>query len=311
MNGLELCRAYFEEYGRPMLERDFPELLPHIAAGLFGGGSECLGFDDEISRDHDFEAGFLILLPDEDVIDRKAEFRLERAYAKLPAEFEGVSRPKLSPVGGARRGVLRISELFTRLVGSPDGGLSLSQWLTVPSQSLLEATCGEIYLDGSGEVTAIREALSRFPDDVRRKRLAGQLLIMAQAGQYNYPRCIAHGESGAAQLAACEFAKAAISAIFLLNDRYEPYYKWSFRALRALPRLSIEAELLEYLITSGNDDAEEKSRVIEGVAADVIDELAEQGLTQAVCGDLEKHAYSVNDGVTDGELRNMHVLSGV
>ena len=38
MNGLELSRAFFEECGRPMLETQFPELMPFLAAGLFGSG---------------------------------------------------------------------------------------------------------------------------------------------------------------------------------------------------------------------------------------------------------------------------------
>ncbi|MBQ9562362.1 MAG: hypothetical protein IJU99_02815, partial [Lachnospiraceae bacterium] len=67
MNGLELSRAYFEAFGRQMLEEQFPELLPHLAAGLFGSGSECFGFVDEVSRDHDFEPGFCIFLPGEEV----------------------------------------------------------------------------------------------------------------------------------------------------------------------------------------------------------------------------------------------------
>ena len=58
MKGLELARDYFERCGRPMLERDFPELMPFLAAGLCGSGSECFGWDDEVSRDHDFEPGF-------------------------------------------------------------------------------------------------------------------------------------------------------------------------------------------------------------------------------------------------------------
>ena len=60
MNGLEISRAYFDECGMPMLEEKFPELLPHVAAGLFGSGSECFGFDDELSRDHDFDPGFML-----------------------------------------------------------------------------------------------------------------------------------------------------------------------------------------------------------------------------------------------------------
>ena len=143
--------------------------------------------------------------------------------------------------------------------------------------------------------------------------MAGQLLLMAQAGQYNYLRCLKHGETAAAQLAVFEFAKACTSVIFLLNRRYQPYYKWRFRALRALPKLSLLAELLEYLLTTDNADetAQEKYDVMEGMAADIIDELMAQGLTQANCGDLEKHAYSVNDGIADAQLRNLHVLAAV
>ena len=56
MNGMEISRAYYEAFGKPMLE-EFPGILPYAAAGLLGSGSECLGFDDEVSRDHDFEPG--------------------------------------------------------------------------------------------------------------------------------------------------------------------------------------------------------------------------------------------------------------
>ena len=313
MNGLELSRAYFEAYGKPMLEEQFPQLLPYLAVGTLGSGSKCFGFDDELSRDHDFEPGFCIFLPGEDVVDRRSAFLLERAYAKLPKEFEGVKKPLLQPVGGPRRGVLRLSEFFQNKVGSPDGLLTLSQWLQVPEQGLAEATNGEVYFDHYGALTRIREALAYYPEDLRRKKLAGALLLMAQSGQYNYSRCLGHAETGAAQLAVLEFCKSTMCVIFLLNRRYQPYYKWSFRALRALPLLSIEAELLEYLITTDNEPetAQEKQRVMEGIAADVIDALQDQHLTQAICGDLEKHAYSVNDQIGDPELRNLHILAAI
>ena len=313
MKGLEIARSYYEEFGKPMLREKFPELIPFLAAGLTGSGSECYGFDDDVSRDHDFEPGFCLFLPGEDVVDRKAAFALERAYAALPKEYMGLRRQALSPVGGARHGVLRTAEFMTGKVGCGDGELSAMQWLMLPEYALSEAVNGEIFEDPYGEVTAIRGKLRRRPADVRCKKLAGQLLLMGQSGQYNYKRCLAHGETAAAQLAVVEFVSSAMSAVFLLNDVYQPYYKWSFRAMRALPRLSLTAELLEYLLTSDNEEdaREEKYDVMEGIAADVIGELKEQGLTQAVCGDLEKHAYSVNDRVADPQIRNMHILAAV
>ena len=81
MKGLEIAKAFYKEYGEPMLRDRFPSLIPYLAVGLMGRGSECFGFDDEVSRDHDFEPGFCIFLPGEDVVDRRTEFLLERAYA--------------------------------------------------------------------------------------------------------------------------------------------------------------------------------------------------------------------------------------
>ena len=313
MTGLELSRAYFEECGLPMLREQFPRLMPLLCAGLTGSGSECFGFDDGVSRDHDFEPGFCLFLPDESAVDRKDAFALERAYAKLPREFRGFRRSLMSPVGGPRRGVLRTAEYFSEKIGSPSGVLSPVQWLSAPDHALAECVNGEIFFDGPGSVTEIRARLNRYPEDVRRKKLAGNLLLMAQSGQYNYARCLRHGETGAAQLAVCEFARSCMQAVFLLNNVYMPYYKWSFRAMRALPRLSLLAELMEYLVTTDNSEAlsGDKQDVMEGVAADVIEELQRQKLTQAVCGDLEKHAYSVQDGIRDASIRNLHILFSV
>ena len=313
MNGLELSERFYRECVRPMLSEQFSDLLPQLAIGLFGSGSECYGFDDAVSTDHDFEPGVCILLPGEDAVDRQAAFRLERAYAKLPKEFLGFRRSAIAPVGGARHGVLRTAEVFSDKVGAPDGILTLQQWLTVPAHALSEATNGKLFYDGLGEVTRIREGLSRYPEDVRRKKLAGHLLLMAQAGQYNYTRCLKHGETGAAQLAVTEFVRHMMSAAFLLNSVYEPYYKWSFRAMRSLPKLSLLAETAEYLLSTDNEPslAESKYDMIEDAAADVIDALQEQELTKAICGDLEKHAYSVNDSIADGEIRNLHILAAV
>lgn len=312
MKGLELSERFYKEYGEPMLKERFPHLLPLIAVGLVGAGSECLGYDDDISRDHDFEAGFCIFLPDETIVDRKAEFELERAYSYLPREFMGYKRSGLSPVGGNRHGVMRTAEFFAGKTGTPDGVLSLGEWFFLSEQSLAEATDGKIFYDGLGEVTAIRERLAYMPNDVRLKKLAGNLLVMGQAGQYNYPRCIARGDTAAAQLAVFEFVKAALNVAFLLNRRYAPYYKWTFRALAELAVLSELYGELEYLISSANgEEAGRKAEIIEGVCARVISELRAQELSGADCEEIEAHAYAVNDKISDGGVRNLHILYAI
>lgn len=308
MQGIEISKLFFEQYGMPMLQAEFNHILPLLAIGLCGSGSECYGYDDEISRDHDFEAGFCIFVPES--IDRKVEFQLKRAYNKLPKEFMGIKRGIVSPVGGNRHGVIYTARFFTEKTGSPNGCLSLSDWFNVPEFSLLEATNGEIFIDNLGEITEIRQKLSKMPQDVKLKKLAAHLLNMGQAGQYNYNRCIRRNETGGAQLAAVEFVKSALNTIFLINDCYMPYYKWCFHALCELPRLSDLAIPLEFIISSDNtpDNASLKSGLIEDIAFNIIKELKDDGITKAVCNDLEKHAYSVNDQIENTSLRNEHIL---
>ena len=215
MKGIELSKEYFEAFGKEVLETEFSAALPLLAVGLVGGGSECLGFDDEVSTDHDFEPGFCIFLPDEETVDRRTAFLLERAYAKLPKEFMGFKRSPLNPVGGNRHGVIRMEDFFLEKVGSRDGRLSLGQWFSVPEQGLLEATSGAVFFDNLGKFSEIRKRLGYFPEDIRLKKLSGHLLLMAQSGQYNYNRCILRGNTAAAQMAVFEFTKSALHTIYL------------------------------------------------------------------------------------------------
>lgn len=313
MKGIEISKAYFEEYGQPMLEKDFHNVLPYLCVGMVGSGSDCYGFDDEISRDHDFEPGFCIFIPDEEIIDRRTEFLLERAFAKLPKEFMGLKRSLVSPVGGKRNGVIRTDEFYTNKIGCSDGNLSVHDWLTVPESYLFEATNGEIFFDNYGKFTEIRNRIMNMPEDIRLKKLAGNLLLMAQSGQYNYSRCLSHGETGAAQLAVIEFVNAAMKTVYLLNKKYMPYYKWSFRAMRSLELFSTFSDSFEYLLTSENDreTAEVKVGVIEDIASMIIGYLIENDMTKAICGDLEKHAYSINDSIADPNIRNMNIFAAV
>lgn len=313
MKGLELSRLFFEEHGLPMLREKFPEALPYLAAGLVGRGSEMLGYDDALSADHDFEPGFCLFLPAEAVIDRRTAFELERAYSYLPREYKGFKRANLSSQDDLRHGIIRAADFYSNLTGSPDGNLSAAQWLSLSDYNLLEATNGEIYFDNLGEFTRIRTALSYYPSDIRLKKLAGELYLMGQSGSYNFNRTIAHGETAAAQLGLSRYAEACLHVIFLINRAYMPYYKWAFRALRALPILGDLGDSLEYLLTTPNtpDDVSLKNEVITMIDNLIKECLAEERLIMDPERDLGACALAVNDAIADEKIRNMNLLAGV
>lgn len=310
MKGIDISREYFLQYGKPMLDSEFADIKHLLAAGLVGSGSECYGFDDDISKDHDFEPGFYIFVPDE--LNEKAVFKLQRAYDKLPQEFMGIKRNSVAAVGGRRNGVKRISDFYLEKIGSKEGELEIGQALTIPDYALYEATNGEVFFDSLGRFSAIREKIKNRDESVRLKKIAGNLLLMAQSGQYNYQRCIKRGETAAAQLAAFEFSKSALQLIFLLNKSFMPYYKWCFKAARQIDSLGI-CDSLEFLISSDNSSktAALKCEIIEDVSRMISDELRALGLTNGQHKELELHAYEVNGSIKDVDIRNQHILCGV
>ncbi len=307
MQGLEEARRLYERYGVDMIERLFPAWAPRIAVGLVGHGSECFGFDDELSRDHDFPEGFCLWLDDE--TDRAIGVPLARAYRALPFR----KAEERSALSESSRGVRRISDFYRRYTGSPGAPEDLMQWLSLPSHALAEATNGEVWRDDQGLFSSIRERLlTGMPEDVRLKKLAARVITMAQAGQYNYPRCVRHGELGAAMLALAEFVNAACGAIYLLNRRHMPYYKWQLRGMEGLEKLAGMKDALEFLLTAENDEQGRvlKSAVTEDICTSVVQELRAQHLTHGSWDYLEPHAFEIVEHIQSPELRAMHIMEG-
>ena len=59
IKGLALCREFFHEEAEPILKKQYPEL--RYSAGLIGYGSDVLGYDDPVSRDHMWGTAFLLV----------------------------------------------------------------------------------------------------------------------------------------------------------------------------------------------------------------------------------------------------------
>ena len=323
--GLAVSEAYWREAGLPAVEAAFPAYKNRIAYGLVGEGSECWGFDDIISTDHDYGPSFCMWLTHEDYEEIGEE--LQALYDSLPAEFHGYTARTHRPMAGKRVGVWDMNQFYARFLGSPAGPQSLTDWLVLPDDYLSAATNGKVFSDPLGRFSRIRNRLLRhYPEDVLRKKLAAQVLKMAQAGQANYPRMMRRGDAVAANEAVTRFISAAISAVYLLNHVYAPYYKWRFRGMTELPLLPEVSGMLEKLASAEStmdawtkdiildftalnmDDS--RAALMEEICAMVHDELRRQGLCRSEESFLEPAAFEIYEGIKDPELRSMHILQG-
>ncbi|NMD38427.1 MAG: DUF4037 domain-containing protein [Christensenellaceae bacterium] len=308
LKGLSLSKKFYNDYFDSLFE-GLDSYKSCVAVGMVGKGSECFGFDDDISRDHDFKAGFCLWLTDED--DDKIGFKLMRAYSKLPKEYMGYSMEAQSILGNSKYGVHRIKSFYKSLIGLEEAPKTWQQWFYIPSYALAEATNGEVFKDELGEFSAIRnKLLSYYPNDVALKKLSAYLSLAAQSGQYNYMRCIKHGELAASQLAINEFVNNILNIIFILNKAYLPFYKWRFKALRTLPTLRNLEPLLYKLLTTSNDTSMplEKSKSIENIAYLIIEQLNKNNLSNSNSDYLETHAIEVTKRIEHREIASLHLM---
>ena len=312
MNGLELSRSYFEEYGRPLLRQQYPYFEEHIAAGLAGMGSECFGFDDEISRDHDWGPAFCLWL-DRRTFDAIGK-ELQASLAGLPRTFAGFTGRQESLWGGGRTGVFEIGQFYRQFIGYDHVPADWREWRVIPESNLATATNGRVFIDPVGEFSAFREKLKQYyPEDIRLKKMACRCMIMAQSGQYNFRRCVRRGEYVAAQCAETEFINTAVSLVFLLNKQYKPFYKWMHRALRELPRLGeVIYDLCSDLATahtaaSGQRIYELKSDRIATICRHIVGELKRQKLTDSDSDFLLDHGPLIQSRIQDPVIKSISV----
>lgn len=326
MKGLELARAYYEAHGKQMIRASFPQYEDRIAAGLVGQGSECFGFDDELSTDHDFGPSFCLWLTSEDY--RAIGKDLRKAYNDLPGDFMGFPARRESDQGGGRVGVQEIGVFYRGQIGRADAPSHLLEWLAIPELRLATVTNGQVFQDPLGEFSQTRNALLRFyPEDVRIKKIAARAAAMGQSGQYNYARCMCRRETVAAQLALAEFVQQAISMVFLLNRKYAPFYKWMHKAMQELPSLAHLSHLLRELSTNGlHPDAWESAdgkkvlkslnmrdrnvAIIETICKAVKEQLQNEGLTDSDNDFLATQASEIMARIKDARLKAMHILEG-
>ncbi len=306
MRGLELSRRYFAEVAAPSFRTSFPDIYARAAAGLVGNGSECFGFDDELSRDHDWGADFFIWLTEED----KDNIPALLCWKKALFEENPPAHIRTRSEYGAEIGILTIGDFYSSLIGYPEGPREIREWRLVPEENLALAVNGEVFMDNAGKFTAVRKRLlCHYPEDIRRKKLAASCMAMAQTGQYNLRRCHIRRDWVTYRAVLARFCDSASAAVFLLNRVFRPYYKWAYRKMTSLPLLGAEAASLLYslAVTEGAPDELfcKNSPDVDALCALIAGELRRQGLSSSDDWFLAAHGEEIRAGISDPFLRSL------
>jgi hypothetical protein len=232
--GLRLAETFYRGAVRPLLDEHFPG-LPHAAA-LIGYGSEVLGFDTARSTDHNWGPRLQIFLPAE---ENAADIRAVLA-AGLPDTWSGYPTAftftqEADQVPRQRVEVACLTDWLTGWLGfDPTTDVTVADWLATPTQRLAEVTQGAVYHDGFGELTAVRDALAWYPDDLWRHVLACQWQRISQ--EEAFPgRCAEVGDELGSLVVTARLARDIMRLCLLMHRRYPPYSKWLGTAFARLP----------------------------------------------------------------------------
>lgn len=305
MKGLDLSRRYYLQH-KEYLEKRFPELMQRVAVGLVGPGSECLGFDDTYSRDHDWGPSFCLWMTDEDYSQYGKE--LHGVYLSLPQECEGFPGRVASKGEQGRVGAMPTSYFYRRYTGLDHPPENLKEW-DIPASNLALCTSGDVFSDPLGEFSKWRDALQKYyPEDIRRKYIADCCMKAGQAGQYNWQRGIMRQDVYVVNQAKMQFVTEIMTLVFLLNKSYAPYFKWLYQGFSRLPLLGEELApcLQEFMqstieLEGGEKKWQSQQDITVKICDTVVQELRRQKLSDVEQPFLVDHVGAIVSGIQDRE----------
>jgi len=236
--GIELAGLYYGEAVRPILETHYPGLVH--SAGLIGTGSEVLGFDTEMSTDHNWGPQVMLFLSDEDHariaqdLGRTLGYELPFTFRGYPTHFEeapndpGSVVPKVAesrPINH-RVHITSLLSFVQRYTGIQlDEELTVLDWLTVPEQRLKTLVAGAVYHDGLNVLGPMRRKLAYYPHDVWLYLLSAQWQRIGQEEPFVGRAGIIGDEVGSAVIAA-RLVRDLMRLAMLMEKEYAPYSKW-------------------------------------------------------------------------------------
>ncbi len=233
-SGIELAHSFFVTQVQPIMAASFPA-LGYVAARL-GSGSDVLGFDDDMSRDHDFGCR-LTLLVDDDALDRVAlvDEALER---ELPNECTGHPTRFATSWDARHRHKVEVASVngfaASRLGLDPSTELDAVGWLCLTGQSVLEVVGGPVFHDTATTYEPLRQQLAWYPDDVWRYVLGAAWTRLGQELPF-VGRAAERGDELGSRVISARLARDLIHLAYLINRVWSPYPKWAGTVLAQLP----------------------------------------------------------------------------
>ena len=319
MNGLTMSKQFYLEYGKPMIEMEYKLYLNSMAFGLVGQGSECFAYDDMISRDHDFAPGFCIWLPQK--LKNDIGEQIQKSYDLLPInqflinhkdEF-GLNLRDVYMTGARanRVGVHSIEEFFFEHTGITHAPETFEDWTKAHPMFISEVVNGEVYEDNLGEFSSIRNRwLSFYPEDILKKKVAANCAMSAKTGQFNYKRSLDRKDIYSSYNCCVEFIKKISATLYLLNNKYIPYYKWVFRGMEDFDICVDAVPLLKKLTQYTEKDSDKKIELIEKISNIVIDELKNRNWSNGNTDYLLDHAKLIMKTIKDKHIASMNIFVG-
>ncbi len=231
-SGIALARAFYHDVVADLLARMRPG-MPYAAARL-GSGSDVLGLDDDVSRDHDWGLRLALLVPAPEVaaVDALLAEHLPESYAGHPVRFATTWQPtQRHQVEVATAAAFATS----RLGVDASRPLTPGEWLCLTGQSVLEVTAGEVFVDTAGELTEIRRRLQWYPDDVWLHVLAADWDALSEELPF-IGRTALRGDELGSRVLTARLVGIAMHLGFLLERTWPPYPKWFGTQFARLPR---------------------------------------------------------------------------
>lgn len=284
--GLDMAEEFYLNEVKTFILKNYYEFIKYSAFAFVGEGSDCYGYDDAISRDHDFYKKCTWFLP-RDIKNKipHDEFKISNGILKVEA----------------------IEDFYKYYTLFEKGPCGLSEFRKVPQDLLSVATNGKVFEDNYGKFSYIRERLlSYYPRDLVLKKLAYLCNKIAQSGQYNYTRCLKRNNLMGACIALSEFLQYYCEFIHLINKKYMPFYKWQYNSLKSLPLLGEYtcSNFDRLLSLSDVYDSSEKNSIIENMCEKLVEYLNNNRLSSSNSTFLKYHSNEIIKNILDTNLKN-------